>query len=60
SVIIKLDEVSMYEHLESNKEAHDEFIKKRIKFIKQLIAQRNLKVRYELISAKENIAQKIS
>lgn len=59
SVIIKLDESSMYGHLESDKETHDEFIKKRTRFIKQLIVQRNLKVRYELISTKENIARKI-
>ncbi len=57
-VIIKIDEKSIHENLESNKKDDDEFVEKRIGFIKQLIVQRKLKVKYDLISTDDNIAKK--
>lgn len=59
AVIIKLDEKSMLENLESNKKESDKLIQKRIGFIKQLMVQRKLKIKYELISSDENIASRI-
>ena len=59
TVIIKLDEKSMLENLESNKKESDKLIQKRIGFIKQLMIQRKLKIKYELISSDENIASRI-
>lgn len=50
SIIVKLDDVLMYEHLTSNKKIDDEFIEKRKKFIKQLALQRSLEIKYELTS----------
>ena len=59
SVIIKLDEASMYDNLKLNKKSSDEFIEKRKMFIKQLILQRNLKITYELIPIEENPLREI-
>ena len=56
SVKIMLDSKEMFEHLKKNNLVEDEFIQKRIEFIKLLIKQRNLDVSYELINAKENLA----
>ena len=42
-VKIKLDEKIMHEHFTSNSKIRDEFIDKRIQFIKQLIEQRKLR-----------------
>ena len=47
----------MYECLTDKKEIHDEFMKKRTQFIKQLIHQRKLKIKYELVDPIENIAK---
>ena len=57
SITIKIDEEKMYEYLTDKKEIHDEFIKKRTQFIKQLIHQRKLKIKYELLDPNENIAK---
>lgn len=59
SVIIKIDDNAMYEHLTLNKKDEDDFIEKRSYFIKQLILQRKLKIQYELILKEENEARKI-
>ncbi len=59
-VKIKLYEKIMYEHFTSNSKIEDEFIKKRIQFIKQLIKQRKLKIEFERITKDENLARKIS
>lgn len=45
---IKIDEKTMFDQLNGNEKANDEFIQNRIKFINQLIVQRKLKVQYEL------------
>jgi len=58
-VTISLDSKSMYEHLTKNTVSEDEFIETRTSFIKQLIAQRNLKINYQMIKPEENLASKL-
>ena len=60
SVQIKLDEKVMYDHFMSNSKIEDEFIEKRIQFIRQLIEQRKLKIEFQIIDKDENLARKIS
>ena len=48
TVKIKIDDKTMFEQITKGMAA-DEFIQKRIKFIKQLITQRKLKIKYELV-----------
>lgn len=55
---IKLDEKIMYDHFLSNSKIGDEFIEKRIQFIRRLIKQRKLKVEFELINSDKNLANK--
>lgn len=57
-VKVAIDDNSIFEHLSTNQKSHDEFIEKRICFIRQLIEQRKLKVHYELIVADKNLAAK--
>ncbi len=56
---IKLDEKIMYDQLKINTIIHDEFIKNRIQFIKSFIKQRKLKVEFQIINSKNNIAKKL-
>ena len=58
SIKIMLDEKIMYDHLTSNLEIEDVMMLKKIHFIKQLIAQRKLEVKFEMISTKDNLARK--
>jgi hypothetical protein len=58
-VKIKLDDKIMFEQLTANSKIKDEFIQNRIKFINQLIIQRKLKIEFELILQKDNLANKI-
>jgi len=58
-VKIKLDEKIMYDHLTSNSKIEDEFIEKRIQFIKQLIEQKKLNIEFQIIDTDENMARKI-
>ena len=58
-VKIKLDEKIMYNQLNADLKIEDEFIVNRIKFIKQLTIQRKLKIQFELIKQKDNLAKKI-
>ena len=58
SVKIMLDEKIMYDHLTSNSEIEDAMIVKKIHFIKQLIAQRKLEIKFELIGTDGNLARK--
>src|SRR5689334_1721013 len=44
TVKIMLDQKSMYEYLTGKKQPTDQFVESKIKFIKQLIEQRNLQV----------------
>ena len=58
-VKIKLDEKTMFEQLSTGLKLKDEFIANRIKFIKQLTMQRKLKIQFEMIEQKDNMANKI-
>ncbi|MGY5143361.1 MAG: hypothetical protein ACW9XH_02660 [Candidatus Nitrosopumilus sp. bin_32a] len=58
-VKIKLDEKIMFDQLTTDFKIGDEFIQNRIKFIKQLTMQRKLKIEFELIQQKDNLANKI-
>lgn len=55
-VKIMLDSKSMYDHLSNNTASIDIFIEIRTGFIKQLIDQRKLVIKYELIKPEQNIA----
>ena len=57
SVKIKIDEKTMFEQFTTNSEIEDPFIQKRMRFIRQLVDQRRLKVEFEVISQDENIAR---
>ena len=57
-VKIKLDEKIMFDQLSTDLKIEDEFIANRIKFIKQLTTQRKLKIQFELIKQKDNLANK--
>jgi hypothetical protein len=57
-VKIKLDEKIMYDHLTFNSKIEDEFVEKRIRFIRQLIEQRKLKIEFEMIDSDKNLAKK--
>ena len=49
NIKVKFNEKTMFDHFKFNKETDDEFIKKRMQFIKQLILQRKLKMEFELV-----------
>ena len=49
----------MFDQLSQDLKIEDKFIVNRIKFIKQLTMQRKLKIQFELIEQKENLANKI-
>ena len=55
---IKLDEKIMYDHFISNSKIEDEFIEKRMRFIRQLIEQKKLKIEFEIIDKDNNLARK--
>lgn len=57
-VKIKLDEKIMFDQLSTDLKIEDEFIVNRIKFIRQLTIQRKLKMQFELIKQKDNLANK--
>ena len=59
AVKIMLDLKSMYEDMTGKKQNHDHFIESRINFIKQIIEQRNLQVKFEMIKPSQNIATKL-
>ncbi|QMU53605.1 MAG: hypothetical protein GKS07_00960 [Nitrosopumilus sp.] len=58
SIKIMLDEKIMHDHLTSSSEIEDSTIVKKIHFIKQLIAQRKLKIKFEMIDTGNNLARK--
>ena len=49
TIKVRCNEKLMFENFKFNKEIDDEFIKSRVRFIKQLILQRKLKIEFELI-----------
>ncbi|MDH3361716.1 MAG: hypothetical protein OEL56_07145 [Nitrosopumilus sp.] len=57
NVKIKLDEKIMFDQFTTDLKIEDVFIQKRLRFIKQLIDQRKLKIEFEVISKDENIAR---
>jgi len=58
-VKIMLDQKSMFDRLVKNKLTEDAFIERRMKFIDQIIKQRDLDVRYQLVDPSENKASKL-
>ena len=57
-VKITTDDKTVYDHLISNQKSNDEFIEKRTFFIRQLIEQRKLKIKYDLVESNRNLAAK--
>jgi hypothetical protein len=58
-ITIKIDDKTILDQLSKNEGSLDDFIKKRMKFITQLIKQRKLKINYELIDKEDNLAFKL-
>jgi len=58
AVKIKIDTKIMFEQFTIDSKNEDLFIQKRLRFIKQLIEQRKLKVEFEMIAQDENAAKK--
>jgi len=58
SIKIMLDEKTMYDQIVHDSETEDDIISKKAHFIKQIIAQRKLEVKFELISTDHNLAKK--
>ncbi len=58
TVKIKLDGKIMYDYFTSNLKIEDEFIEKRIQFIRQLIEQRKLNIGFDIIDTAKNLARK--
>lgn len=59
TVNVMLDSKSMFKHLTENYENSDEFIEKRTWYLKDLIAQRKLNIKYHLIEPKDDLASKL-
>ena len=59
TVKIMLDQKSMFDRLVKNRSTEDTFIEKRIKFIEQIISQRDLDIRYQIIDHLENKASEL-
>lgn len=59
TVNVMLDSKSMYKHLSEDNESPDEFIEKRTWYLKDLIAQRKLNIKYHLINPKDDLATKL-
>jgi hypothetical protein len=59
TVNVMLDSKSMYKHLTEDNKNPDEFIEKRTWYYKELIAQRKLKIKYQLIESIDDLATKL-
>ena len=59
TVKVMIDQKSMFDRLANNKSTDDVFIEKRMKFIDQIIKQRDLDVKYQLVDPSENKASKL-
>ena len=57
SVKIMMDEKMMYEHFTSHSKIEDDFILEKMRFIKQLITQRELKIEFQIIDSNKNISR---
>lgn len=58
AVKIMLDSPEMYDHLSADNASTDPFVERRTGFIKQLIEQRKLVIKFELIQSTQNMATK--
>jgi len=58
-VRVMLDLRSMFDRLVKNKLTDDIFIEKRMQFIDQIIQQRSLDIRYQMIESSQNEANKL-
>ena len=56
SLKIMLDDKMMYDHLTTSSMTEDDFITKKIGFIRQLITQRELKIEFEVINYDKNLS----
>lgn len=59
TVKVMLDQGSMFDRLVKNKLTDDTFIERKVQFITQIIQQRNLDVRYQMIEDSQNEASKL-
>jgi len=59
TVNVMLDSESMYKHLTEDSVITDEFIEKRTWYLKELITQRKLNIKYCLIEPKDDLATKL-
>ncbi|HEX5456989.1 MAG TPA: hypothetical protein VFX64_01230 [Candidatus Nitrosotalea sp.] len=59
TVKVMVDQKSMFDRLANNQPTDDVFIEKRMRFIDQIIKQRDLDVRYQLVDPNENKASKL-
>jgi hypothetical protein len=59
TVKVMLDQRSMFDRLVKNKLTEDIFIERKMQFITQIIQQRNLDVRYQMIEDSQNEASKL-
>ena len=59
TVNVMLDSKSMFKHLTEDLENSDEFIEKRTWYLKELIAQRKLHIKYHLIEPVDDLATKL-
>ena len=57
SIKIKIDDKIMFNQITTDSKIEDEFVQKRTQFIKQLIKQRELKIKFEFIGIEENLAK---
>ncbi|MDH3278960.1 MAG: hypothetical protein OEL84_03555 [Nitrosopumilus sp.] len=58
SVKIMFDEKEMYDHFTTDRKIEDEFMLEKMRFIKQLIKQRELKIKFQEIKPDENLSIK--
>ena len=59
TVKVMLDLKSMFDRLVKNNSIDDTFIERRMRFIDQIIQQRDLDVRYQIIDPAQNMANKL-
>lgn len=59
TIKVMLDQRSMFDRLVKNKQTDDVFIERRMKFIDQIIKQRDLDVRYQMVDPSKNKASKL-
>ena len=59
TIIVMLDQKEIFDRLTKNRITDDIFIERRIRFINQIIQQRDLVVLYQILDPVENIASKL-